>query len=300
MKPLYIWAGGKTKMIPKYQISPGIPYSGYDTFVEPFFGGGAMMVHMYKNNPTIKKFVMNDINEEIIGLYRCIKNDVNSFIKHIDTLQKKYIPLSKSDRKSFYYDLRQEYITDWKKWTETKQSAVLYFLMKTGFNGIWQTTKESKGRFATPAGLLNQKSVVYDKENVLSWNEFLQKVDIHSGSWETCIDDITGTALYFMDPPYRDSFTSYGQDFDDTQQLALINTCKELDKKGHLVMVCNRDAGDTFYTDNKGSLEIEYYEVTYTAGRRKVDNDGNFTAKSAKEILMYSSRIDKSSNFFEY
>ena len=38
-----MWAGGKNKMIPKYQNDPGIPYSGYDTFVEPFFGGGIIL-----------------------------------------------------------------------------------------------------------------------------------------------------------------------------------------------------------------------------------------------------------------
>ena len=41
MKPLYIWAGGKNKMIPKYLENPGIP-SDKTTFIEPFFGGGAV------------------------------------------------------------------------------------------------------------------------------------------------------------------------------------------------------------------------------------------------------------------
>jgi DNA adenine methylase len=296
MKPLYIWAGGKNKMIPKYQADPGIPYSGYDTFVEPFFGGGAMMIHIYQNNPTVKKFIMNDINPEIIGLYNAIKHDHLNFIARMDTLEAQYLPLNKVDRKAFYYALRKEYTTNWTQWNKTDESATLYFLMKTGFNGIWQVNQSSNGRFATPSGLLNQTTKVYDKDNVLEWNTFLQKVDICCGDWSDCTALAEGKTFFFFDPPYRNSFTSYGQVFDDTQQLALIDFCKQEDLNSNIVMFCNRDAGDTFYTDNQGQLEISYYNVTYTAGRRKQNknDEGQITsqtAKAAKEILLYSSSI---------
>ena len=92
MKPLYMWAGGKTKMIPKYTVNPGIPTSGYDVFVEPFFGGGAMMIHMNEINPNIKRFVLNDINPEIVGLYRAIKTDLNLFMSECDALCNQYLP----------------------------------------------------------------------------------------------------------------------------------------------------------------------------------------------------------------
>lgn len=296
MKPLYIWAGGKNKMIPKYLKEPGIPYSGYDTFVEPFFGGGAMMIHIYENNPTVKKFVMNDVNAEIVGLYTAIKNDVANFTARMDLLEAQYLPLSKADRKTFYYDLRKEYTTNWTQWNATDESATLYFLMKTGFNGIWQVNQSSNGRFATPSGLLNQTTKVYDRPNVLEWNVFLQKVDIFCGDWSQCTSAVQGTAFYFMDPPYRDSFTSYGQVFGDQAHINLIDFCKQEDLKGNIVFYCNRAAGDTFYTDNQGQLALSYYDVTYTAGRRKQNKDDagvitSQTAKSAKEILLYSPSV---------
>lgn len=291
MKPLYIWAGGKNKMIPKYELDPGIPLSGYDTYVEPFFGGGAMMIYIYENNPTVTKFVMNDINSEIVGIYRAIKTDPTAFTNRMDLLEAQYIPLDKEDRKKFYYALREQYTKHWTQWSATEESATLYFLMKTGFNGIWQTTQTSNGRYATPSGLLNQKTNVYDRNNVMEWHNFLQKVDIHCGDWLTCTADIGERAFYFFDPPYRDSFTSYSQVFGDPQQVQLINFCKTADLAEHLVMYCNRDANDNFYTTNQGHLDISYYLVTYTAGRRKINNDGSQTAKSAREILLYSPRI---------
>ncbi len=282
-------------MIPKYQDNPGIPYSGYDTFVEPFFGGGAMMVHMYQNNPNIKRFVMNDINPEIVGIYRAIKSNVQPFIARISSLEAQYLPLNKDDRKKFYYDLRDEYTTNWTQWNSTDESATLYFLMKTGFNGIWQVNQSSNGRFATPSGLLNQTTKVYDVQNVMDWHQFLQKVDIYCGDWSNCVNQIEGKAFYFMDPPYRDSFTQYGQTFSDQSHIQLIDFCKQADLNGHLVFYCNRDAGDNFYTQNKGQLNISYYNVTYTAGRRKqtkTDNGVTHTAKNAQEILLYSPIID--------
>lgn len=291
MKPLYIWAGGKNKMIPKYTEKPTIPYTGYDTFVEPFFGGGAMMVHIYKNAPDVKRFIMNDINAEIVGIYTAIKNDVDNFISRMDALQSQYLPLDKKDRKKFYYDLRKEYTTNWTQWNRTDEAATLYFLMKTGFNGIWQVNQSSNGRFATPSGLLNQTVKCYDKPNVLEWHEFLQKVDIFCGDWSDCCKDVEGKAFYFMDPPYRDSFTQYGQTFGDQQHKYLIDFCKAQDLEGNLVFYCNRDAGDDFYDVNKGQLEMQKYPIKYTAGRRATNEDGSKSAKDATEILLHSSSI---------
>jgi DNA adenine methylase len=263
LKPLYIWAGGKNKMIPKYIQSPGIPTSGYDAFVEPFFGGGAMMLWVKENCPDVKHFVMNDINPEIVGIYHAIKNDVNCFVDRMEQLSAQYLPLIKEDRKKFYYDLREEYTQRWNQWNKTEESATLYFLMKTGFNGIWQINQKSNGRFATPSGLLNQKDKVYDRWNVDEWHVFLQNVDIRCGDWQQSCKQIPGQcAFYFMDPPYRDSFTQYGQTFDDQAHLNLINFCATQDTMGDFVFYCNREAGDDFYTKNKQQLALNNYSIT--------------------------------------
>ena len=66
LKPLYIWAGGKTKMLPKYVNNPGIPLSGYKTYVEPFFGGGAMMCWINEHNPDITRYVINEFRFHVI------------------------------------------------------------------------------------------------------------------------------------------------------------------------------------------------------------------------------------------
>lgn len=285
-----MWAGGKGKMIPKYVLSPGIPYSGYDTYVEPFFGGGAMMIHIHQNNPTVKRFILNDINSEIVNLYRVIKSDVNQFILFTNFLSDVYLALNKEKRKLFFYETREKYITEseYKQWCPTQEASVFYFLMKTAFNGIFQTTKKAKGRFATPAGLLNQTTHVYDENNVREWNIFLQNVDIYCGDYKTAYNavDKNEKAFYFMDPPYRESY-DYEQKFDDLNQINLIELCVEAVANGNKIMYCNRDIGDAFYDNHRSILDIEYYDVSYTAGRRSTNADGKKEAMKAREILLY-------------
>jgi len=292
MKPLYMWAGGKNKMIKKYQESPGIPLSGYDTYVEPFFGGGAMMIHVYENNPTVQRFVMNDINPEIIGIYNAIKNDVENFKDRMDILESQWLPLEKDERKKFYYSLRDEYTQSWDQWNSTEESATLYFLMKTAFNGIWQTNLKSNGRFATPVGLCNQTTKVYDKSNVDEWHMFLQKVDIYCGDWNDCVQNVDcERAFFFMDPPYIDSFTTYSQVFDNNEQIKLLNFCHKVDSLGDYVFFCNRSDGSNIWTDNQKELDLKYYDIKYTVGRRATEEDGSRSAKKAVEVLLHSNSI---------
>lgn len=275
-------------MIPKYLANPGIPTTGYDVFVEPFFGGGAMTCWI-ANNTDCQRFVINDINPEIVQLYQIIKHDVHAFMSTCDVFCEDYLKKDHKGRKEYYYEIRDQYIKGGYN-DRTYESATLYFLMKTCFNGIFQPTKESKGRFATPCGLLNQKDRVYDRDNVLAWHEFLQRVEIKSGDWKDATD-VEGRAFYFMDPPYRDSFTQYGQVFPDGAHEDLIRFCNEQDLADNLVMYCNRETADTFYADNQGDLALGTYGVTYTAGRRATEEDGARTAKKAQEILLFSKSI---------
>jgi DNA adenine methylase len=276
-----MWAGGKTKMLKHYA---GLLPTEFGSYVEPFFGGGAMFIWAYKKNPNAT-FIINDVNPSIMNIYSAIKNDVDRFLDKLDSLDTRFIPLSKEDRGKFYFDLRHEHAYDYEKWDKTEEAAVLYFLMKTGFNGIWQINKNTNGRFGTPKGLLNQKGSVYDRENILEWNLALQKAIVLTGDYEQTKSMITSDSFVFMDPPYRDSFTQYNVDFNDTEQLRLLDFMEELSNNGSNVWLCNRDGEDAFWDRNKRNFNIHKFPVTYTAGRRKKTSEG-FQAKKAVEILL--------------
>ena len=279
MKPLFIWAGGKNKMLKHYK--PYMP-DQINTFAEPFFGGGAMFIHVVQHYAP-KELIINDVNTDIVRIYKTIKSDFNSFIKILDELSAEYLPLTKAKRKDYYYSLRHKHAYEYVFWDSTKEAAVLYFLMKTGFNGIYQVNKNTNDRYGTPSGLLNQKDQVYDTEVVEWWNKHLQKATILSGQWSDALSYLEDKPndFVFLDPPYRGSFTSYGQEFTDSDQNKLVDYV--VNQKEATVFLCNRDIDDGFY-DNR-NLIMNKFSVTYTAGRRKKTDEG-FEAKPATEILI--------------
>lgn len=277
MKPLFIWAGGKTKVLKHY--APFMPSAPFSTYYEPFFGGGAMFVHVM-NIYKPKNVVINDINHDVMNIYRSIRNDYDEFIGRVDSLESQYIPLNKDDRKKFYFDVRHLHAWNYQEWSKPFEAATLYFLMKTGFNGIYQLNKNTNGRYGTPSGLLNQTSSIYDRSIMLWWKQALQSVDIRSGDWRNAVTD-DSNGFFFFDPPYRDSFADYGNGFGDDALLDLIDFA-DAQKS---VFVANR-ADDDWFDDKAKSLNVHYFDITYTAGRRKKTTTG-YAAKKAREILLY-------------
>ncbi len=280
-KPLFIWAGGKNKMLKHYL--PIMPKQ-VDTYVEPFFGGGAMFCHIVQNYSP-KKLVINDVNADIVRIYNSIKNDLPEFLVKLDSYCSVYLPMNKEDRKKYYFEVRHEHAYDFDKWSEAEEAATLYFLMKTGFNGIFQINKNTNGRYGTPAGLLNQTDKVYELDVVNWWNQALQNTEIMSGDWKECLKQVPDedNTFVFLDPPYRDSFTSYGQTFGDEEQEKLIKYVRS--RKLSTAFLCNRDAEDGWFEERLGKLIMDKFPVTYTAGRRKQTEEG-FEAKQATEVLI--------------
>jgi DNA adenine methylase len=74
--------GNKSKHI-RY-IEPHLPKE-YKSYYEPFVGSGALFFHLQP-----KKWVINDINDDLMNLYRAIRNDVASMIKSLKTFDKRY------------------------------------------------------------------------------------------------------------------------------------------------------------------------------------------------------------------
>ena len=74
VRPFLKWAGGKRYLLP--EIHNLIPK--FNTYHEPFLGGGAVLFSL---QPT--KAVINDINSDIINVYKVIKEDVEELIKEL-------------------------------------------------------------------------------------------------------------------------------------------------------------------------------------------------------------------------
>ncbi|EPD30439.1 DNA adenine methylase [Gleimia europaea] len=286
LKPFYMWAGGKSRLLKHYDAHlPDL--AQYKTYVEPFFGGGAVFCSLFNEyaeaHPELD-FIINDVNSELAGILRALKTDAACFIEAVDTLTDEYLAIAGKDRrKDFYYQKRREY------W-QTQDCALLYFLMRTGFNGIWQTNKEGGGLFATPAGLLNHqtKEQVFQEPLLLAWADALQRTEINAADYQQLL--VPKGSFVYCDPPYRGSFTSYGTQFDDAHQKQLCEWMEMLvNDKQCTVAMSNRTVNDDEFFEAilSKNWRFHYFDVTYTAGRRLRTETG-FAAKPAREFLAVS------------
>ncbi len=281
LRPFYMWAGGKTRLI-KYYRDVWPVTEGFTSYVEPFFGGGAVFCWMTNEHGHLTGTI-GDRNVEVMGLLAEIRDHPRPFLDRVSRLVERYLAIpDHPDRKRWYYELRQAY---WNR----PGPATLYVLMRLGFNGIWQTCQGSGGLFGTPAGLLRHRVAeqVFDADLITTWSRALSDVTIHAGSYESL--ELPGRALIYLDPPYRHSFTTYSTGFDDADQEALVAWFIAAADAGHRVLLSNRSpVGDTFFEERLGDVaDFHYFDVVYTAGRRKRTDDG-FEAKPAREILVVS------------
>ena len=333
MKPLFMWAGGKTKLLDTF--AEHLP-ENFDTYIEPFFGGGAVFTWAYAKNPDAQ-FVINDINPYIMEIYRAIKGDLQEFCTILDDLETQYISLLpptykkttvidgkkktkwlgleggepdkelekkyklkgntydwdkiyeiRPSRRTFFFKTRSLDQENLHNWSETKRAAYLYFLMKTGFNGVWQA-KKSTGLYNTPCGLMRHKDSIYDKKNVASWNTALQNATILSGDFKETLEHASAGSFVYLDPPYRGGFADYDTVKDDNFQETVISFFENCKSKGSYCLLSNRDLGDNFFESRKGTNKLVYFNVTYTVGRKKKNINGGHDATKATEILMIGS-----------
>ena len=282
LPPLFMWAGGKRRLLPKYDpLFPDL--ARISAYVEPFLGGGAVFSYVAAHQPGLHA-VLGEINTELADLYRAVKEQPQALVDALAPYEAQWATLATPEkRKPYYYTLRQAYWAMPAGAIETV--ALLYFLMKTGFNGIWQTCEASKGRFGTPVGLANHKGPVASAALVNQWSQALANTDVLNQSYEKT--RVPQGAFVYCDPPYRDSFTTYSTGFNDDDQIRLIQWCRDTAKKKKaLVWLANRDAGDGFFERHAGDATCHRIPVVYTAGRRKRMEDGGFEAKPATEVLL--------------
>jgi DNA adenine methylase len=293
LKPLFRWAGSKSKMKSKYGNN-FMPSRTFDRFIDCFFGTGCVSMWM----PHDVEIIANDFNSDIINIYRSIQKDPYRFCELVDYYQGSYIPLSYEERRGFYYEKRQEHAEDYDKIPDFERSVLLFFLLKTSFNGIWQINNNTKGKFGTPVGLANEVDKIYERQDVFDFADFSQRVVFLTGDFEVVKSYVTTNSFCFFDPPYRDCFTSYGSKtdvFTDDDQSRMCVLMNHADEVGSSVAMSNKYHGDNFFeTRLSVNFKPMIYDVTYTAGR----GAKNGTKVKAKECLFRNYNNSSLTNFF--
>jgi len=254
-RPFLKWAGGKGQLI--NQIKEFLPYEivatkRIDKYFEPFLGGGAVFFWLSKEYQ-IKKSYLYDINPEIVSAFQTVRDSVSQLISKLKKLQNDYISLSKRNRENFYYDCRDAYNKLTKSNRPIDKTALLIFLNKTGFNGLFRVN--SQGQFNVPFGRYENPTIC-DGGNLLAVSEALENAEIECKDFRHSLGKADKNSLVYFDPPYRPisktaSFTGYIKDgFNDQDQHDLKEACDKLSKKGAKVILSNSDPKNIDVDDN--------------------------------------------------
>lgn len=278
--PIFKWTGGKGRMWDQY-APVFFPPSEPAQFVDLFFGAGSVSGWMVHRFPTIT-LVVNDINAELVALYRFMRDDYDALAVEFAALSAEFLAMPDTPngpRKTFYNACLHRYAFNYANERPAVLYAMLLFMLKTSFNGMWKGYNKYGGRFSTPPGTLQQAPEFFDGAPNFAFAKMLQRATIHCGSYER-ITPKKGAYVY-ADPPYRTSIVEYQNNFTDAHQVQLAEYLKAHHKRGCYVSESNRDDGSSFWLDlfPNPPYHVHPFDVRYTAGR-------GVSVVDAKEVLI--------------
>jgi DNA adenine methylase len=186
------WTGSKHWQVPF--IAPLYPRTS--RFVELFAGGAAMTFGLRP-----ERALLNDLNPEIINLYRQVK---------LGTV----VDLSGPTNETMYYQLRAE-LNQRERWDGPRAAGLFYYLNAAGFNHLCRYN--ASGEFNVP---FRQSITRVEPLDVATWQERLWNVGLTNEDFRNVIfedDDFV-----YADPPYLNTYNGYtaeGFSFTDLEEL---------------------------------------------------------------------------------
>lgn len=222
------WVGSKQKI-----LSNILPYIGEPrTFVEPFIGSATVSLNVHA-----QKYVMNDMNYDLINLYLHLINDSDLILEE----SKQYFYSMNSDR---YYSVREQFNAS--PVDSVGRASLFLVLNKFAFNGVCRYNKS--GMFNVPYGKSISKS--FPQKEI---NDFIKHFDSKEIVWshgdfanEKLYENLGEGDVVYFDPPYlpaeefESNFTSYTkEDFSNIQHQHIVEICKRLSSNGVICLVSN-------------------------------------------------------------
>lgn len=273
--PVVKWVGGKRQLLDK--IDRYIP-EDFDTYYEPFLGGGAVLFHIQPKNA-----IVNDVNEELINLYRVIKEDVDELIEDLE---------KHKNEEEYFYKIRaiDRDKSAYEALTPVKKASRLLYLNKTCFNGLFRVNR--RGEFNTPFGRYKNPNIV-NATTLRAVSQYFNEANIvlKCGDFEDSVKEIQPGSFVYFDPPYdpiSDSanFTEYDKGgFGRDEQERLKKLCDKLNDKGVKFLLSN-SATDFILDLYKG------YTVREVQARRSINSRGDRRG-GVKEVLVMNYDCNK-------
>lgn len=187
LKSPLAWLGGKSRLAD--QIIERIP--AHTAYCEVFAGAAWVLF----KKPESKVEIINDINRELVTLYRCVKHHLPALVE-----QFRWMLIAREEFDRFLQ-------TPADTLTDIQRAARFYYLSKSAFGA--RVSKPTFGIAATGAPRLN---LLRMEEDLSEAHLRLSRVFIESKPYQEVIDrfDKAGT-FFYVDPPYWDCENDYGK-----------------------------------------------------------------------------------------
>lgn len=247
--PIIPWIGGKRRLAK--QILPLFPE--HTCYVEPFCGAAAL----YFLKAPAKVEVINDVNGELVNLYRVVKHHLEEFSR-----QFKWALTSRQ-----IYKWLQ--VTPEETLTDIQRAARFYYLQKNCFGG--KVNNQTFGTATTSAPRLNLLRL---EEDLSQAHLRLSATYIEHLDWAACIAKYDRAhTLFYCDPPYWGT-EGYGVDFGLEQYDRMADLARRI--QGKMIISVNDlpEMRQTF-----AGLTMKSVPINYTVG------GGGRDAKTAELII---------------
>jgi len=235
------YRGGKTKEIPFFQDY--FP-ANFDTYIEPFFGGGAVYFHICPQHA-----IINDINRGVINFYTDVRDNYDIMREQLNILEELYIanqhkfmeekkknPDLRIDNKNeqLYYQIRD--MLNGKVPRAYLESVIYFFINKTAYSGMIRFNAE--GDYNVPFGRYqNLNTHLITQEH----SQLLQGANILCEDFAQTFTRVHENDFMFLDPPYDCIFNDYGNlemanGFDENQHRRLATLFRQLNCRTLMVI----------------------------------------------------------------
>ncbi|MDO4430434.1 MAG: Dam family site-specific DNA-(adenine-N6)-methyltransferase [Lonepinella koalarum] len=252
------WAGGKFRLTEA--INRQFP-KNKTCLVEPFVGAGSVFL-----NSNFERYILADINPDLITLFNQVKADVESFI----TALKPIFFHLEANTKSYYYARREEFNQSQDPFL---RSVLFVYLNRFGFNGLCRYN--SKNEFNVPFGAY--KTHYFPEKELRYFAEKAQSAVFFCGDFQQTFQLADENCIIYCDPPYaplpqNSNFTQYaGNEFSEAEQTALAHLALHTAQQRQIpVLISNHDTQFTreIYRQAKLKRIKVQRSISQTAERR--------------------------------
>ena len=222
MKPFLSYIGSKQKFMDKLdQLFP----ESINNYYESFVGGGSVL--FYLNNLedyNIKHNYINDVDSDVINIYKVIKNDTKKLLRYLEELNKLH---SKKD----FNNLIDTF--NYNKKDKVMLAAIYIFLNKRSFNGNCKYNSDNLLNCSYSNSKKN--SNIYSIENIEDIANILKTTIIKNKDYIKFLNEHKPKSGDFVlfDPPYLVNNINqyYKESFDIHDFEKLKQVCDKLDSK---------------------------------------------------------------------